>query len=110
VSSEQLLKGVLDILVLAVLARAEAYGYDITQQLREAGLADLGEASVYGTLRRLQQQGWLTSRLVASSQGPARRYYQLTRHGKQALEDMLDGWEEITDAVDTIVRPRRGRR
>ena len=109
-SREQLLKGVLDIMVLAVLARDEAYGYDITQQLRAAGVTDVGEASVYGTLRRLQHQNWLTSHLVASSQGPARRYYQLTPLGKQALEEMLDGWDEITGAVAAIVRPRKGRR
>jgi PadR family transcriptional regulator PadR len=110
VASEQLLKGVLDILVLAVLERDESYGYDIVQQLREAGLDDVGEASVYGTLRRLEQQDWVKSRLVASSQGPARRYYRLTPLGTRTLESLLWSWDEISGVVDKLARPGKGRR
>ena len=109
-ASEQLLKGVLDIVVLAAVSRDETYGYAIVQQLRKAGLEDVGEASVYGTLRRLEQQGWVTSRLVASSQGPARRYYRLTPLGKRALESLLWEWDEVTRAVETLPRPGKGRR
>ena len=45
----QLLKGVLDVAVLAVLRQEDGYGYDIVRRLREAGLGDVGDASVYGT-------------------------------------------------------------
>ena len=55
----QLLKGVLDIAVLAVILRGEAYGYEILARLEEAGLEGVGDASVYGTLRRLEQGGHL---------------------------------------------------
>jgi len=110
VPNEQLLKGVLDIVVLAVLESEEAYGYGITQQLRDAGLTDVGEASVYGTLRRLEHQRRVNSRLVASNQGPARRYYRLTPLGKQGLKTMLWSWDQITDAVDAVTRSRRDRR
>ena len=109
-ASEQLLKGVLDIVVLAVVSRDEAYGYAIVQRLRKAGLEDVGEASVYGTLRRLEQQGWLTSQLAASTQGPARRYYRLTPLGKRALESLLWEWDDVTRAVETLTRPGKGRR
>jgi PadR family transcriptional regulator PadR len=109
VASEQLLKGVLDIVVLGALARDESYGYDIVQQLRKGGLEDVGEASVYGTLRRLEQQKWVTSRLVASSEGPARRYYRLTRLGKAALESLLWKWDQIAGAVDAIARSGKDR-
>ena len=49
----QLLKGVLDLAVLAVLRDEDGYGYDILRRLRAAGLEEVGDASVYGTLRRL---------------------------------------------------------
>ncbi|MGH2718995.1 MAG: PadR family transcriptional regulator, partial [Actinomycetota bacterium] len=45
----QLLKGVLDLAVLAVVRDEDAYGYDIVRKLRQAGLEDVGDASVYGT-------------------------------------------------------------
>ncbi|MDQ1448371.1 MAG: PadR family transcriptional regulator, regulatory protein PadR [Actinomycetota bacterium] len=109
-ASEQLLKGVLDIVALAVLSRDETYGYAIVQQLHKAGLEDVAEASVYGTLRRLEQQDWVTSRLVASALGPARRYYRLTRLGKRALESLLLEWDGITEAVESLARPEEGRR
>ena len=50
--STQLLKGVLDSAVLAVLVDEDGYGYDIVRRLRVAGFEDIGDASVYGTLRR----------------------------------------------------------
>ena len=49
----QLVKGVLDLAVLAVVADEDGYGYDVVRRLRAAGLEDVGDASVYGTLRRL---------------------------------------------------------
>jgi len=110
VPQEQLLKGVLDIVVLAAVAREESYGYDIVQQLRKSGLEAVGEASVYGTLRRLEQQRWLSSKLVASTQGPARRYYRLTAIGGRALDALLRDWHQITDAVDVVTRNANGRR
>ena len=63
----QLVKGVLDLAVLAVVADEDGYGYDIVRRLRAAGLEDVGDASVYGTLRRLYAAGALTSwlRLIA---------------------------------------------
>ena len=53
----QLVKGVLDLAVLAVVAREDGYGYDVVRRIRAAGLEDVGEASVYGTLRRLFAAG-----------------------------------------------------
>ena len=49
----QLLRGTLDASALAVVAEEDGYGYDIVRRLRAAGLTDVGDASVYGTLRRL---------------------------------------------------------
>ena len=67
----QLLKGTLDAAVLAVIADEDGYGYDVVRRLRESGLEEVGDASVYGTLRRLFASGSLTSYVVASEEGPA---------------------------------------
>lgn len=65
----QLVKGVLDMAVLAVVAAEDGYGYDVVRRLRAAGLEDVGDASVYGTLRRLFNAGALTSYVVPSEEG-----------------------------------------
>ena len=73
--TSQLLKGVLDLAVLAVLDKEDGYGYEVVRALRAAGLTEVGDASVYGTLRRLYGAGLLTSYVVPSEEGPHRKYY-----------------------------------
>jgi PadR family transcriptional regulator PadR len=98
VEQSQLLKGVLDLAVLALIVRGETYGYEILSTLEQAGLAGVGDASVYGTLRRLEQGGHLTSRLVASDSGPARKYYAVTPSGRELYGAGSEAWKRI-DAV-----------
>jgi PadR family transcriptional regulator, regulatory protein PadR len=101
----QLLKGVLELAVLAVIAQGETYGYEILSTLEAAGLDGVGDASVYGTLRRLEQAGHLQSRLVASDSGPARKYYAITSGGRQQLEAGSKTWTRISGALDGLVKP-----
>ena len=99
----QLLKGVLDLAVLAVLDEKDGYGYDVVRRLREAGLDDVGDASVYGTLRRLFRAGALTSYVVPSEEGPHRKYYGLNDSGRRQLTDSAAGWRSFSAAVDTLL-------
>jgi PadR family transcriptional regulator len=99
----QLLKGVLDLAVMAVLAEEDGYGYDVVRRLRGAGLDDVGDASVYGTLRRLFQQGRLTSYVVPSEEGPHRKYYGLNRAGRDALKQGIETWNSFTSAMDELL-------
>jgi PadR family transcriptional regulator, regulatory protein PadR len=104
VDQSQLLKGVLDIAVLAVIVRGEAYGYEILSVLEQAGLDGVGDASVYGTLRRLEQSGRLSSRLVASESGPARKYYEATASGRELYRAGAESWKRIDAALDRLGR------
>ena len=99
----QLLKGVLELAVLAVIARGETYGYEILSTLESAGFEGVGDASVYGTLRRLEQAGNLESRLVASDSGPARKYYSVTPTGNEQLRAGAETWKSISDALQRLV-------
>jgi PadR family transcriptional regulator PadR len=103
VDSSQLLKGVLDLAVLAVLREEDGYGYDILRRLREAGLEEVGDASVYGTLRRLYQAGALTSYVVPSDEGPHRKYYAINDRGRSVLEDSTKTWRTFADTVDGLL-------
>jgi PadR family transcriptional regulator PadR len=103
VDQTQLLKGVLELAVLAVIARGETYGYEILSTLEGAGFDGVGDASVYGTLRRLEQAGHLTSRLAASDTGPARKYYAVTPSGAEQLRTGADAWARISAAFKELV-------
>ena len=101
--STQLLKGVLDLAVLAVLRDEDGYGYDIVRRLRAAGLDDVGDASVYGTLRRLFQAGALTTYVVPSEEGPHRKYYGLNAAGRIQLELSTKVWAEFSRSMTTLL-------
>jgi PadR family transcriptional regulator PadR len=103
VDQAQLLKGVLELAVLAVISRGETYGYEILSTLEGAGLDGVGDASVYGTLRRLEQAGHLNSRLAASDSGPARKYYTVTPSGADQLRTGTDSWTSINAALRKLV-------
>lgn len=102
--SSQLLKGVLDLAVLSVLDGEDSYGYEIVTQLRTAGLEPIGEASVYGTLRRLHAAGHLDTYAVASDAGPHRKYYCVTDSGRQALEDGAKTWRRFTETMGVLLK------
>ena len=101
--STQLLKGVLDLAVLAVVDAEDGYGYDVVRRLRAAGLDDVGDASVYGTLRRLYAAGALTSYVVASETGPHRKYYGITPTGRTQLKHQKDDWSSFASTVTSIL-------
>ena len=104
--ASQLLKGVLDVAVLAVVRDEDGYGYDVVRRLRAAGLEDVGDASVYGTLRRLYQAGALTSYVVPSDEGPHRKYYAINERGRSVLEDGAKTWRAFADTVDGLLGAR----
>ena len=99
----QLLRGVLDAAVLAVVQRQDGYGYDVVRRLRATGLADVGDASVYGTLRRLYRGGALTSYVVPSDEGPHRRYYGITDSGRTQLSAARITWAEFARALNDLL-------
>ncbi len=107
VDTTQLLKGVLDLAVLAVLAEEDGYGYDVVRRLRDAGLGEVGDASVYGTLRRLFNGGSLTSYVVPSEEGPHRKYYGVNAVGRAQLDLQRKTWTAFADTMAALVQPER---
>lgn len=105
--STQLLKGVLDVAVLAVIEHEDGYGYDIVRRLRQAGIEDVGDASVYGTLRRLFSAGALTSYVVASGDGPHRKYYGINTEGKQMLATQRKSWVQFSSIMTRLLEPTK---
>ena len=99
----QLLKGVLSLLLLHLLAERESYGYEIVQRLQGEGLTDVLEGTVYPALARLEREGRVAARLIASSSGPARKYYRPTAAGTAAGAAGTAVWARQTEIVSTIL-------
>lgn len=74
--------------------------------LRAAGLTPLGEPSVYGVLRRLEQDGLVTARLVPSATGPARKYYVITPKGRADLDAASAEWSRLAHVVNRLLEMR----
>lgn len=103
----QLLKGTLDVALLALIGTEPGYGQGLFASLVDAGLPGVADASVYGALRRLELDGLLQSELVPSDEGPARKYYRLSPSGRTARRDALRAWAEVVDAMDRILQEDR---
>ena len=103
--STQLLKGVLDVAVLAAIQDADGYGYDVVRRLRSAGLEEIGDASVYGTLRRLYSAGALTSYVVPSDGGPHRKYYGINAQGRAMLAEQRESWSVFASTMNGLLDP-----
>src|SRR5215813_13928044 len=88
----QLRKGVVELAVLATIARGETYGYRIVEQLQRLEGLELTESTVYPVLTRLAREGFLAVRTEPSPAGPTRRYYRLTDDGERRFRQMSESW------------------
>jgi PadR family transcriptional regulator PadR len=101
----QLLRGALDLCLLAVMDEGPAYGYDMTKRLRERGLSIVGEGSIYPLLARLESSGLVTTHREASDGGPPRKYYSPSARGRRALAAGIEEWQATRDAIDAVLTP-----
>jgi PadR family transcriptional regulator, regulatory protein PadR len=99
----QLLRGVLDLCLLAVVAEEPAYGYEMTKRLRARGLSMVGEGSIYPLLGRLERDGLVETHRAASDGGPPRKYYRTSREGQRELAAGVSEWQAARDAVDAVL-------
>lgn len=100
----QLLKGVLDGCVLAVIEKEEVYGYELSKKLQDYGLKDVSEGTIYPILLRLQKNKWIVGTMRPSESGPNRKYYSITEDGKEALQAIQHEWEILSIPITKILR------
>lgn len=89
-----------DLLVLAIVQREDAYGYEISQVIKQVSTTK--DSTLYPILKRLQEQKCLTT-YDQPFQGRNRRYYQITSEGVRKLEALTGEWESYRNAIDQIV-------
>jgi PadR family transcriptional regulator, regulatory protein PadR len=113
----EMLKGHLDMIVLAALSSGPAHGYAVIQEIqrRSGGAFELPEGTIYPALHRLEQAGLLSSHWTTAESGRKRRVYSLTKRGTRALSDHRGVWQRFSDAIGGLIgqpghataRPRR---
>jgi PadR family transcriptional regulator PadR len=91
----QVRKGLLEVCILNALSEEERYGYDLVKTLVAIPGVGVSEGTLYPLLSRLRVQGLITARLEESSEGPARKYYSLTKEGRKVMAAMNDYLETL---------------
>jgi PadR family transcriptional regulator PadR len=97
----QMRKGVLEYCILLVLDGKPLYASNIIQSLKESKMIVV-EGTLYPLLTRLKNAGLLSYRWEESTQGPPRKYYELTDVGRGFLIELEASWSELVNAVDMI--------
>lgn len=100
----QLLRGVLEGCVLAVILRGETYGYEILQELEKAGFDSLQEGTLYPVLTRLEKRGYISCRKAKSPFGPIRKYYSVSEDGTKYFEEFIINYDKVTQAAKIAIR------
>jgi PadR family transcriptional regulator PadR len=98
----ELLKGVLEGCVLEIISRDMTYGYDITQQLRKLGFADVVEGTVYTILVRLERNELVETEKKPSEVGPPRKFYKLTSQGEKERKNFWAKWDFVSSKINEL--------
>jgi PadR family transcriptional regulator PadR len=98
----EMLKGILEGIVLALLSGRPAYGYEITAWLRQQGFSDIAEGTVYALLIRVEQRNLVDVEKVWSEKGPPRKVYSLNAQGRDYLEEFWKTWGFLAERLEQL--------
>lgn len=98
----EMLKGVLEGLVLEIIHEKETYGYEITQKLNQFGFTDIVEGTVYTVLIRLEKNQLVYVAKKPSTKGPMRKFYQLNVFGEAERKNFWQNWDDLNRNIKNI--------
>lgn len=107
-SKAQMRKGLLELCILLVLSKGEAYPSDIIASLKNSGM-DMPEGTLYPLLTRLKNDELLQYRWEESTMGPPRKYFSISDKGRDFLKVLEASWDEITSAVNQLKQQQSNR-
>jgi len=99
----QLLRGALDMCLLALLAARATHGYELVRRLESVGFDAVGYGTIYPLLTRMRRLGLITDEVQASPAGPRRKVYTLTAAGRSRLAEWRAQWTEFVDTVNAAL-------
>lgn len=97
----QMRKGVLEYCIMLILSKRKAYVNEIISDLKKSRLIVV-EGTLYPLLTRLKNANYLTYDWAESTQGPPRKYYEITPEGIKLLSEMDISWKDLQESVDTL--------
>lgn len=103
----EVLQGTLDLMILKALdAVGPLHGFGIARRLEQVSrdVLQLNEGTVYTSLLRLQQQGWITAAWGTSENNRKAKFYSITARGRKRLEAETRNWERISGVVNRVLR------
>lgn len=102
----EMLKGVLEGVVLQKIHAGETYGYEITKYLNDLGFEDIVEGTVYTILVRIEKKGLVEIEKKKSELGPARKFYKLNAEGEEELKEFWQRWTFLEEKMTEIKEQR----
>jgi transcriptional regulator len=108
----EVLQGTLDLMVLKTLqAMGALHGYGIARRIEQLSdeVLQLNQGTIYASLQRLQQRGWIASSWGASENNRKAKFYSITRAGKKQLASEAENWERISGVIGRLLSLAEGR-
>lgn len=106
-SKSEVLQGTLDLMILKTLhALGPLHGFGIARRIEQVSrdILQLNEGTVYTSLLRLQQQGWITAEWGVSENNRRAKFYSITKRGQKQLEIETENWERISGVIGRVLR------
>ena len=103
-STTQMLKGIIDGCILAIIHEKEVYGYELAEKLEQYGFDSFSEGTIYPLLMRMQREELVISTLKKSTAGPKRKYYSLTQKGEEEFQKFSSRWDRLQRSVNSVLR------
>jgi PadR family transcriptional regulator PadR len=108
----EVLQGTLDLMVLKTLqAMGPLHGYGIARRIEQVSddLLQLNQGTIYASLLRLQQRGWISASWGASENNRKAKFYSITRTGKKQLAAEAKSWERIAGVIGRLLALEGGK-
>jgi transcriptional regulator len=103
----EVLQGTLDLMILKTLhALGPLHGFGVARRIEQVSrdILQLNEGTVYTSLLRLRQQGWITAEWGVSENNRKAKFYSITKHGQKQLEVEMENWERISGVIGRVLR------
>jgi transcriptional regulator len=103
----EVLQGTLDLMILKTLhAVGPMHGFGVARRIEQVSrdILQLNEGTVYTSLLRLQQQGWITAEWGLSDNNRRAKFYSITKRGQKQLEVETENWERISGVIGRVLR------
>jgi transcriptional regulator len=109
--TSEVLQGTLDLMILKTLhALGPLHGFGIARRIEQVSrdVLQLNEGTVYTSLLRLQQQGWIAAEWGTSENNRKAKFYSITARGRKQLEVETANWERISSVIRRVLRQEAG--